>query len=125
MQILEPRRKISPAGSSTSYTPTALRGKYRTWLSISRLGHAVHEDLKQSLDLMLGRLGALQVGLWMVAASLPPGAKKVAAAKMQEATERVHADALALPLPETQVEEMHRLMLELTMILNSPSQELG
>lgn len=85
----------------------------------------MHEDVKKSLDLMLGRLSALQVGLWVVAASLPPGAKQIAAMKMQEATERVHADALALPLPEAQVEEMHRLMLELTMILSTPAQEPG
>lgn len=83
----------------------------------------LNPDVKKSLDLMLGRLSALQVGLWVIAASLPPGAKQLAAAKMQEASERVHAEALALPLPETQVEEMHRLMLELATILNSPAVE--
>ncbi len=90
-----------------------------------QLRSAVHQDVKKSLDLMLGRLSALQVGLWVIAASLPPSAKQIAASKMQEAMERVHADALALPLPDTQVEEMRSLMLELAMILNTPAQERG
>lgn len=42
---------------------------------------------------------------------------------MAEATERVHADALALPLPEQQLEEMMRLMRELTKILSFPPQQ--
>lgn len=85
----------------------------------------MNDEIKQCFNLMLGRLSALQVGLWVIAASLPPEIKQIAEAKMAEATEHVLADALALPLPEQQLEEMMRLMRELPMILGVSPQEPG
>lgn len=54
----------------------------------------MNDEFKQSVNLMLGRLSALRVGLWVIAGSLPPEVKQVAEAKLAEATERVHADAI-------------------------------
>lgn len=76
----------------------------------------------KDLNLMLGRLNAVHAAICVICGSLPQSVAQVAAPKMRESTERVHADALALPIADGQVQEMHRVMAELTTLLESAAQ---
>ena len=82
----------------------------------------MNEELMRELHLVLGRLNGVHAALVVIAGSLPPSAALAAAAQLREGTERVHADALALPLADVQISEMHRVMRELTMVLETAGQ---
>lgn len=79
----------------------------------------MNEALMKDLHLMLGRLNGLHAALVVIAGSLPPDAARAAAQKLRQSTEQVHADALALPIADLQVHEMHRVMQEMTGVLEA------
>lgn len=82
----------------------------------------MNEELMKDLHLMLGRLNGVHAALTVIAGSLPPAIAQAAASKLREGAERVHADALALPIADLQIQEMHRVMGELTMVLETAGQ---
>lgn len=82
----------------------------------------MNEETLKELQVVVGRLNAVHAGLCVIARALPAPVAQEAAKQMQAATERVHADALALPIPDAQVHEMHRVLEELTRILTAASQ---
>lgn len=82
----------------------------------------MNEELLKDLNLMLGRLNGLHAAVAVIAGSLPAAAAQAAASKLREGAERAHADALALPVADIQIQEMLRVMRGLTMVLETANQ---
>lgn len=82
----------------------------------------MNEELMKDLQLMLGRLHGVHAALCVIAGSLPTTTAQAAAAQLRRGTEQVHADALASPVADVQIQEMHRVMRELTMVLETAGQ---
>lgn len=84
----------------------------------------MNEELTKDLHLMLGRINGMHAALCVIAGSLPLSAAQAAAGQLRTGAERIHADALASPVADVQIQEMHRVMLELTMVLETAGQAL-
>lgn len=82
----------------------------------------MNPEVMRDLQLMLGRINAIHAAVVVIAGSLPAATAQAAATKLREGTERVHSDALASPVPDAVIQEMHRVMLELTMVLETANQ---
>ncbi len=82
----------------------------------------MNENLMNDLNLMLGRLNGLHAAVLTIARTLPAEQAQTAAAAMRDASEKVHSDALASPVSDTQINEMHRVMSEIAVVLQHAAQ---
>lgn len=77
--------------------------------------------LEADLDIALGRINALHAFCLVMAEAMPQETLARAAAAMKTGGEKVHADALASPVPDRLLNEMQRVMAELQQSLESNS----
>ncbi len=78
---------------------------------------------EKDLQIILGRLNGLHASVLTIARALPPAVASEAAQKLQVASERVNADALASPIAEATVNEMERVMREFVFVLKAAAQD--
>jgi hypothetical protein len=73
--------------------------------------------MEAEMHLLLGRVNGLHAAIAVIARSLPSGTASVAAEQLALASKRVHSDALAEPVPDSMIEEMRRVMDEMSRVL--------
>lgn len=73
----------------------------------------MNEQVLTELHRMLGRLNGLHGAVQVIAAAMPQAIAQAIAPNMRSAIEGVHADALATPIPDVQMQEMLRVMTDM------------
>lgn len=79
--------------------------------------------LEAELLLILGRVNGLHAAITVIARTLPPDVASEAARQLGEASERIHSDALASPVPDATVDEMRRVIEQLRFVLQAAAQD--
>jgi hypothetical protein len=82
-------------------------------------------DLQANMDIALGRLNAVHAGLYVIAKHLPRESLGSVVKELEQATEAIHADAIASPLPDRMLDEMQRVLSELQMVLRATKDQTG
>jgi hypothetical protein len=79
------------------------------------------EKLEANLNIALGRINGLHALLYVIARSLPIDIAKVCAENAELAKEKVIADSVALPIPDSMMNEQIRVLEEGVKILRIAS----
>ena len=74
-------------------------------------------DVEANLNICMGRLNALHAFCLALARSMPTATAAAIAPAIQQAFARVEADATASPLPDALVNEMSRVLGELSALV--------
>ena len=82
----------------------------------------LNQEQLNDLHIIVGRVNALHTFCAVLARSLPPSIAAVAETNLQNAYQRVEADAVALPLPEEHLQELLRVISELQGVLHAATQ---
>lgn len=75
------------------------------------------DQLAANMDIALGRINAVHAGLLVLSRYVPKESLIAAADEITHAAEAIHADALATPIPESLVDEMQRVLLQLSEVM--------
>lgn len=82
------------------------------------------EKLTANVEIMLGRLNALHTTMHMLVRTNGQPPERTAAVLL-DAARRVEAGALAAPIPERTLEEMQRVLTELSHVAQLRAQEVA